>query len=620
MTDHADMLDQIEYDEGVAELPVYGWIKVVSKREALHQVLFSRGISMKRGSGGSITFSIVYDLDPSTISESSTYENGNVSILPNVSDVEIEEHTYTDDANQEIKVLFENRYSTELGKTYVAVFNSTTPVLRSVTVSGLTIVYQNCNAAIVTGVGSISGYPSVHSTTMIKETIRETKGDTVSLKNCTMITMANSAYILDRIKNYYLSAETELTTSIVRGDERTGSHVSVVNSFGERVTGIITEMKETYSGIVKAACKIVTGYHPVVPETGDYTHSVVLSGDGGWIVPASVYLKDEPKVKVVLVGGGTGGDSGKAGGNGHKGESDGNGKGGSGGAGGDGGVGGKIYEFEIENPSSTLYYSCGSGGSGGAQTTSTSTSNSGSSGGDTTLTDGETEYSSASGERNDAGVANMLTGVQYGLNYRIGRTGLAFKNKASGASGGSEDGENSYAGGSVDGYTFDLTPGHQSYLKERFYGGDAGNDKYVWWYYVNQSTYWECHGAGGSGGGAAVGANGGNGTRASTGQGTDRYHGNDTPVVKSGEGGAGATPPNAPPKPNEAKSTGFLPWDDGGFGNGGFGGYGGGGGGGGGYASTFTYGGRAGANLAGGAGGKGGKGGDGGDGCIIIYY
>ena len=321
-TDHADVLEQITYDEGVAELPVYGWIKVTSKREALHQVLFSRGISMKRGSGGAITFSIMYDTDPTTISEDDIYENGNVKFLPNVSDVEVEEHTYTDDANIQISVLFENRQATELGKTYIAVYNCDSPVLRNVTVSGLTIVYRNCNAAIVTGVGYISGYPSVHSTTMIKEKIRETKGDTQTIRDCTMITLANSAYILDRIKNYYLSAETEVNTSIVRGDQRTGSHVSVINSFGERVSGFITEMKETYSGIVKAACKIVTGYHPIVPEDG-YSHSVVLSGSGGWIVPASVYLKDEPKVKVVLVGGGTGGDSGKAGKSGTKGATDG---------------------------------------------------------------------------------------------------------------------------------------------------------------------------------------------------------------------------------------------------------------------------------------------------------
>lgn len=619
-TDHADVLEQIQYDEGVDELPVFGWIKVVSKREALHQVLYSRGISMKRSSGGAIRFSLVYDTEPIVISEDRIYQEGDTKYLANVSNVEIEEHTYTDDANLQISVLFENRQATELGKTYIAVFNCNSPVLRNVTVSGLTIVYRNCNAAVVTGIGSISGYPSVHSTTMIKEQIRQTKGDTVSMRGCTMITVANSAYILDRLKTYYLSAETEVNADIVRMDERTGSHVSVVNSFGERVTGYVTNMKETYSGIVKADCKIITGYHPVEPEIG-YTHSVVLSGDGGWIVPASVYLKEDPKVKVILVGGGTGGDSGKAGTSGTKGASDGDGLAGSGGGGGLGGVGGKIAEYEIENPSPTLYFSCGSGGSGGSQTTSTSTSNTGSAGTDTTLDDGGTTYSSSSGERKDFGVTNVLTGMQYGINYRTGRTGESFRRNAGGADGGRSYSilEIALSGDSVYGYVFDFSTEVPTYYREYFYGGSAGNDRNVKWYFDGTEwNYWMCHATGGAGGGAAVGAAGGNGGNAS---GTSPAYYGPGQVVASGAGGTGATPPNAPPKPNDAKRTGFLPWDDGGFGNGGFGGYGGGGGGAGGYASTFSYGGyRAGVNKNGGSGGKGGQGGSGGDGCIIVYY
>ena len=611
-TDHADVLAQITYDDGVAELPVFGWIRVTSKREALHQVLFSRGISMKRGSGGAITFSIVYDTDPVTISENDTYENGNVKFLPNVSDVEVEEHTYTDDANIQISVLFENRQATELGKTYIAVYNCDSPVLRKVTVSGLTVVYQNCNAAVVTGMGYISGYPSVHSTTMIKEQIRQTKGDTQTIRDCTMITIANSAYILDRIKNYYLTAETEVNTSIVRGDERTGSHVSVINSFGERVSGFITEMKETYSGIVKAACKIVTGYHPIAPEEG-YNHSVVLSGSGGWVVPASVYLKDEPKVKVVLVGGGTGGYSGLAGKSGQRGSWAENGYGGAGGEGGRGGQGGKIYEFEIENPDSTLYFACGSGGSGGAQTTSTTTSNVGSSGTDTTLTDGETTYSSSSGDRNDSGVINFLTGMQYGLNHYNSRTGEYWRFFADGGYGGSHSGY----GVDRSPYTFDLTSTPPTYGRTTYYGGGVGNRATGRWYYAAaQTPYLVSTVYGGSGGGAAAGNDGSKGGNASA-----RHADWDQSAGEGGNGGKGADATLIPPKPSEMKPTGFLPWDDGGFGDGGLGGFGGGGGGAGGSATSFTYNGLHGFNPGyGGSGGKGGQGGSGGDGCILIYY
>ena len=611
-TDHQDILDQITYDEGVAELPVYGWIKVVSKREALHQLLFSRGISMKRGSGGAIMFAPMYDLDPTPISENDTYENGDVKFLPNVSDIEVEEHTYTDDPNIPISVLFENRQATELGKTYVAVFNCDSPVLRNVTVSGLSLIYRNCNAAVVTGIGSISGYPSVHSTTMIKEQIRQIKGETQTIRDCTMITLANSAFIMDRIKNYYLSVETEVKTAIVRGDERTGSHVSVINSFGERVSGIITEMAETYSGIVKADCKIITGYHPIEPEVG-YTHSVVLSGGGGWIVPGSVYLKDEPKIKVVLIGGGTGGKSGLAGQSGKKGYWGDTGAGGSFGAGGFGGTGGKIYEVEIENPSSVLYYNCGSGGTGGAATSSTTTSNTGTQGTDTTLTDGQDVYSSVSGERNENGITNFLTGMQYGLSHEDSRTAYWWKWYADGGYG-------AYGGNggreAISPFEFDFSVYPPTYERVTYSQGNPGSTARGRWYYAANQMYVESTLGGGGGGGPAAGSNGGRGGNAS-----GRHADWDQSAGEGGTGGKGADATLVPPKISDIKPSGLLPWDDGAFGDGGLGGYGGGGGGGGGSATDFSYGGLHGFNPGnGGTGGKGGKGGDGGDGCILIYY
>ena len=576
-TDHADVLAQIEYDDGINDLPVYGWIKVVSKREALHQVLFSRGVSMKRTSTGAIRFSLIYDTDPAIISEDRIYENSDLNFLPSVSDLEIEEHTYTDDARiDEPNVLFENREATSVGKTYVAVFNCDSPVLRPIQAHGLNVIYQNCNAAEVTGIGYINGFPSVHSTTIIKEQISETKGDTVSIKDCTMITLANSAYVMDRLRSYYLTAKTKLTTGIVRLDERTGMPVSVVNAFGERVSGFITKMQETYSGIVKADCEIITDYHPVVPEI-NYSHSVVLSGSGGWVVPESVFLKDEPKIKVILIGGGTGGYSGLAGKSGIKGYPDGEGviTSGEPGDGGNGGQGGKIYEFEITNPGTT--------------------------------------YSRSFGERISGGVINPLTGMQYGQSHYNSRFGNNWKFHAVGAYGGVWGNEGTY----TTAYDFDFTTSPPTYELVEYNGGGVGSMARAEWHYTGaQSPYYVAYCGGGSGGGAAAGANGGKGGNARGGS-----AGYMSVAGVGGKGGTGANASLVPPKPNDMKRAGFLPWDDGGFGDGGLGGYGGGGGGAGGDASDYSYQGFRGFYGGdGGSGGKGGAGGSGGDGCVLIYY
>jgi len=601
-TDHSDVLDLIQYDPGVPDLPVYGWIKVVSKREALHQVLFAKGISMKRTSGGIIRFTLVYDTDPIPIPEEDTYENSDVKFLPSVGKIEVEEHTYTDDGNQEIKVLFENRYTTEQSKSYIAVYNTDVPVLREVQPTGLTIIYNNCNAAIVSGMGYISGYPSVHSTTVISEIIDANSADTVSIKGCTLVTMADSAYILDKLKTYYLSVETEVDTAIVRSSERTGNHVSVVNAFGERVSGFITQMTETYSGIVKANCKIITGYNPELPSGTEYTRSVLLHGSGGWTVPASVYQKDVPKIMVSLVGGGTGGTSGQAGGNGETASA------GAAGAPGRGGVGGKILTFEIENPDNVLYFNCGTGGQGGAICYNVNR-NPGSDGTDTTLTDGETTYSSENGSRNVNGVVNFITGMQYGISHYDSKTGSRFWSYSFGGNGGlPNDIFPEY--NVMQTYLFDTSTTPPTYeLREYMQAGYPGA-RATGIQHISDTQYVTGRVDGGGGGGSSVGIVGGNGGNA---------YGGEAWGGTAGIGGTGANGVNASvatPTMLQIKQTGFLPWDDGGYGDGGLGGYGGGGGGAGGL--TVNY--KGFIQGTGGSGGYGGKGGDGGDGCILIYY
>lgn len=602
-TDHSDMLEMIEYDAAFADLPIYGWLQVGTKKEALHQVLFSRGISMKKSSSGVIVFTSLYENDPIVIDEDVTYQDGDVTFLENVSTVEVVEHAFTNDSNADIQILFESEEQTEYGKEYIAVFNADAPVLRPIQVTGLTVSYQNCNAAVVTGVGTIQGYPAVHSQTVVRSVIKLGKGETATIEDCTLITRQNSAFMLDRFKNYFMTAETEISADIIKTNQKIGSYVSIINSFGERVQGYITEISQVLSGIIKASCKIVTGYKPLDYE--GYNRFVVLTGSGGWAVPESVFAKQNPKVQVVLVGGGSGGYSGKAGENGVKVPYGNSSKTrAAGGAMGRSGDGGKILTVTIENPDSTLYYSCGAGGAGGAASSSHSVSNPGNAGGDTTITSGGTTYSSANGNRNENGVANIMSGIRYGIGNRVYIPIYSYPENGDGIAGF----KSYWEGGSI---------------KFISVGLDSPDVTRTWEYFDMTKTppVLEASGAwansyGQSSGGGFGGSPGGN---AYGGQGAA---GGNATSTTSGAGGKGADATVVFPKPNlligalrsDRTQELYLPLDDGAYGDGGFGGFGGGGGGSGGATNQGKT------QGAGGAGGKGGAGGYGADGCIIVYY
>ena len=602
-TDHSDMIENIEYDAAFADLPVYGWLQVGTKKEALHQVLFSRGISMKKSSSGIIVFTSLYENEPIVISEGETYQEGEVTFLDNVSTLEVVEHAFTNDPNAEQQILFESEAQTLLGGQYIAVYNADAPVLRSVTATGITIHYQNCNAAVVSGVGTIQGYPAVHSETVLRSTIRPGKGETATVDDCTLITHQNSAFMLDRFRNYYLTAETEINAGIIKSNQKIGSYVSIVNSFGERVQGYITEISQVLSGIIKATCKILTGYVPL--DYDGYNRFVILTGSGGWAVPESVLAKRNPKIQVVLVGGGSGGYSGKAGENGVKVPYGNSSKTrAAGGAMGRSGDGGKILTVTIENPDPTLYYSCGAGGAGGAASSSHSVSNPGSAGGDTTITSGETTYSSANGNRNENGVANIMSGIRYGIGNRVYIPVYSYPENGDGIAGF----KSYWEGGSIKFISVALDSPDVIRSWEYF---DMTKTPPV----LETSSAWANSygqssdgGFGGSPGGNAYGGQGAAGGNATS--------------TTSGAGGKGADATVVFPKPNlligalisDRTQELYLPLDDGAYGDGGFGGFGGGGGGSGGATNQGKT------QGAGGQGGKGGPGGYGADGCVIVYY
>ena len=258
-----------------------------------------------------------------------------------------------------------------------------------------------------------------------------------------------------------------------------------------------------------------------------------------------------------------------------------------GGAIGESGVGGKIFEITITAPAASYAYSCGQGGVGGAISYSHDSNNPGSPGGDTTISDGNQNYSSENGATRENGIWNTLSGQQY--------AGRMFRSRI-------PDIAALSAGGS-GGYDSSESWGSQPHM-----GGDCqewvmDTELAVWYGALNGDEYrsngW-VYARGGGGGGGGCGQNGERGSDAS-------YSGG---KYRSGNGGKGGDATEEPPKATSFNSNYY-----------GFGGLGGGGGGGGGaggwvlgaQGKTYVVG-------TGGNGGYGGRGGDGGDGCVLIYY
>ena len=553
----------------IANIKLYGWLPIATRRENLAQVLFAIGATLKVDYNGAIRIEGLWDGQSSQITASEMYAGGSVEYATPVTEVIVTEHAYSQSTTE----------VTEL-------FNGTTAAGDKITfddpcydlqATGFEITESGANYAIVTaGSGVLNGKKYTHVTRQIitptntrSRSLVEQSDNTVKVENATLVSLANATAIAERLAEYYSHNE-RINNKIAIKRETPGDVVQISHPYGGEVTGCIESTDITVSGKLAAQESVLVGYKPQDIGEQEYYDTVeVLTENGAWTVPERV-----TNIRVVLIGGGAGGYSGTKGENGKRGGS-GDGAGGSGGVSGVSGAGGKVYSTELKvTPMEKFSVRIGLGGAGGTYAENGSIA--GSLGTPTTFD----TLSSNNGSSSEIGFVDPVNGKQYAKPGDVGENGGA------GGSGGKassvreerfgKDGENvlGYIGG---------------------HGATGGR--------VSQAGASAVSGGGG-GGGAAVGNNGSDGEKARiefSNFDTPNYQGLGT-IVKGATGGAGADATIIP-------VTSTVP------GTGGGGGHGGGGGGGGGIAQATSIWGCYGGN-----GGIGSNGGDGAPGCVLVYY
>lgn len=543
----------------VQDIQIYGWLPVDTRRNNLHQLLFSCGVAVTKDADGNMVFGFPDTSTTKSIPDGRIFLNGSVDHMTPATRVEVTEHAFMRLPSDETVILYDNTDGTGAADHTLIIFQES-PVYDLQVSGSLRIIESGVNYAIVSGTGILTGRKYTHTTKIISQETGAT-GDqkTVSPRNdVTLINVANSANVAKRVLSYYSSART-ISADIKVDGEKPGDQISFSDPFGEQETAFLSSMDINASSFLRADCELVTVYVPV-GQGNNYTHVAVLTGSGTWSIPEEA----RKTVRAVLIGGGTGGEAGL------KGEDSGGdlnnnvdppGKGGEPGA---PGLGGKILSVEADLTGMTsIAYSCGVGGTRGlhGDTPTPATE-----GGDTTFG----QYTSADGERSASGCANLFSGDIYGL---TGQDGIA---------GGS---------GRENANSTDDVPVTLNYRGTTYTSGPNGQT-------VIEDDPVRCGGIGGGGGGPAAGNDGGHGGNGNA------LDNNGNGYGQGGKGGKGADAV-APPAVSQ-------------YGCGGNGGNGGGGGGqpGQGIHSKSNY--RSEGDD--GLGGAGSDGSDGAPGCIVVYY
>lgn len=565
----------------IANIKLYGWLPIATRRENLAQVLFAVGATLKVDYNGAIRIEGLWDGQSSEITASEMYAGGSVEYATPVTEVIVTEHAYSQSATE----------TTELFKGTTSAGDKITfdEPCYDLAASGFSILASGANWATVSaGSGALTGKKYTHVTRQVMQQIKPktrelvTQSDnTVKVENATLVSLVNATAVAERLAEYYSHNE-RINYKIATKRETPGDVVKIAHPYGGTVSGCIESADITVSGKLAAEESVLIDYFP--PDIGvqEYYDTVeVLTKDGTWIVPENV-----TSIRVVLIGGGQGGTKGKNGENGNNQSKDEHytpirsssgsvswysaAYGGNGGEAGRKGERGNVFTTELKVvPGMQIACAIGSGGLGASEDSA-----SGMLGGNTIFGD----FSSANGSQpTNNGYIDPILGLRYCVDGVDGVSG----GKGSG-------GKKTQVSSPLDIDEFNIID--QDGIV--WYCGEADQN------ITRHQNAW-CYG--GTGGGAAVGQNGGNGLASLKGD-NIRYY-------TTGDGGAGANA--APPKTQTS------------YGSGGNGGNGGGGGGGTGATNmTMTWNHDEAISLLGkgGSGGNGSSGGDGAPGCVLIYY
>lgn len=556
----------------IKNLPVNNRLQVDTRRNNLLQLLFPYGISLLNNLDGSLEFTYNERNIATGIPDENVGEGGGQKVPSTITKVSVTEHEYRQMAGTPDEAIFE--ITLQDADHLQVIFTDAYYDLTATALSGFSFVINesNCNYAVVTGRGTLTGKKYTHYTSVYSELTGNTGADNeVAYENMTLVSMLNSANTLQRLVNYYKNA-VMIQRNILMDSLICGDLVNITPPMSnEKVSAWIQSLSPNFSSTLFGTAKLIANYTPG-PFGPNISTFERITANQTWYRPANL---DGP-ITVVLISGGQGGQGGQGGSSGNPGNGTNTGQNGAGGSVGAGGAGGKVYSFTIDNPDASYEIVIGAGGTGGlggaggAAAAPGASANPGSLGA-LGADGGETKfgtYTSNSGNPG-AGFINPFTGEMFGT---PGLPGV-------------------YAGGSNGDTIGEYT------------SGGRGNSQY---YRFQDRNY----GAdGGQGGGPAYGASGGNGNNAFC-YATTHYESGKLVVDRiDSTGGTGGTGGDATIAATQTLTD---------YGAGGRGGNGaGGGGGGGGFLAYNSETSRPG---YGGTGGTGGTGSSGNPGAVLIFY
>lgn len=348
-------------DSDIQNIRVYGWMPYQSRRECIHLLALAYGFIIRRDENRDLFFTLPPS-EPYELPDTVIFNGGSVDYRTGAtySRVDVTQYQFLKPGNDKEVTLFDNSDGTNPAD-YTTVPFDDAPVYDVTAPDGLTLHWWNCNCAVVSGAGTLTGkaYTQIASIASIDGDPDADAENILTIEDAPLITDLNAENVAQKLLDSMNAPTVEM--DFLRGTETPGDTLSFVDPFGTSRTGVLTSMDGKVTSLDRVTASFLCGYeHQYWGNT--YDSVIALTGSGTWNVPD---ILGGQSVRVVLISGGQGGSSGQHG-------SDDNATGGSKGS---PGSGGRVKVVKLPVAAGTSFvYRCGAGGAGGTPSDNTTDS------------------------------------------------------------------------------------------------------------------------------------------------------------------------------------------------------------------------------------------------------
>ena len=298
-------------ETSLKKLVVPGWLPYGPARENLHKILFSVGANIVRDLKKAGRYNIrileakLQELDADKISFDSSIKRE----LP-ATRIEVLEHSFAALSSDETVVLYDNTAAAIGSNNVTVVFEA--PMHDLAVTGSLTISESNCNYAVVSGTGTLTGKRFTHITreVVIDNTPEGAKPRTVRVENNALVNPLNSNNVARRLMAYYGACRHFKGKAILELASKAGQNFSLLPSFFGDENAFLESMAYNITSVVGADCSWLAGYVPAYIGNA-FTHVEVLDSndDTFSFTPSGA----NELIRIVVIGSGSGGSGGHGG-------------------------------------------------------------------------------------------------------------------------------------------------------------------------------------------------------------------------------------------------------------------------------------------------------------------